>query len=229
MGLPALLATQWEFQRRDPVTIHGPLGTAKLMKGAMAFLAVNSEIRSAEGFPSSLSALVKTNESEPGVIYRDDNVTVTAAENAHYNFPRESAPYGRHKSFAYRFDTAERSIVFSGDTGPSKGLAKLAHGADILVTEVSDVDELMQLYKQNGIWDNKTPEERQQWLFHQRNEHMSPAQVAELAISAGIKTIILTHFPPAGGKDDDFARRVEQVKAAGFDGEVFAAHDLDRF
>jgi len=38
MGLPALLASQWEFQRRDPVVIYGPPGTQKLVSGALVFL-----------------------------------------------------------------------------------------------------------------------------------------------------------------------------------------------
>jgi len=42
MGLPALLASQWEFQRRDPVVIYGPPGTQKLVSGALVFLEENS-------------------------------------------------------------------------------------------------------------------------------------------------------------------------------------------
>ena len=36
-------------------------------------------------------------------------------------------------SFAFRFDTADRSIVISGDTARSDRLVELAKGADVLV------------------------------------------------------------------------------------------------
>src|SRR6266702_142663 len=42
----------------------------------------------------------------------------------------------RTTAFAYRFDTDDGSIVFSGDTGRNENLIRLAKGADILVHEV---------------------------------------------------------------------------------------------
>jgi hypothetical protein len=42
---------------------------------------------------------------EPGPIYQDANVEVTAVENTHFNFPPGSPPYGKYKSYSYRFET----------------------------------------------------------------------------------------------------------------------------
>ena len=39
-------------------------------------------------------------------------------------------------SLSYRFDLADRSIVYTGDTGPSKAVVALAQGADLLVVRV---------------------------------------------------------------------------------------------
>ena len=60
-------------------------------------------------------------------MFEDDRVRVSATLVAH-------APVW--PAFAFRFDTDDGSIVFSGDTARSENLIKLAKGADILVHEV---------------------------------------------------------------------------------------------
>ena len=60
-------------------------------------------------------------------IFEDDRVRVSATLVEH-------APVW--PAFAFRFDTDDGSIVFSGDTARSENLIKLAKGADILVHEV---------------------------------------------------------------------------------------------
>ena len=73
-----------------------------------------------------------------GTIYQDANVKVIAAENSHFHFAPGSPGYGKYKSYSYRFETPDRVVVFSGDTGPSTALTELAKGADLLVTEVTN-------------------------------------------------------------------------------------------
>lgn len=228
LGLPALLATQWEFQRREPVNIYGPPGTKELVAGALAFLSVNGAIRFAEGNPTPLAAMVSATDAPPGVVYRDPRVTVTAVENAHFNFPRGTPAYGRYKSYSYRFATRDKVVVFTGDTGPSGALTALAKGADLLVSEVTSADELLALYKRNGTWQRKTPKEQKDWLAHQYDEHLSPAQVGALAAEAGVKSVVLTHLTPSADPDDAYARHVTAVRKR-FRGDVRVAGDLDRF
>ncbi|MCC5348697.1 MBL fold metallo-hydrolase, partial [Staphylococcus aureus] len=64
---------------------------------------------------------------KPVVFYEDDRVKVSATLVQH-------APV--FPSFAFRFDTEDGSVVFSGDTGPSENLVRMARGADVLVHEV---------------------------------------------------------------------------------------------
>ncbi|WP_274626739.1 MBL fold metallo-hydrolase [Arvimicrobium flavum] len=66
---------------------------------------------------------------EPFEVWADENVRVTATLVDHGKvFP----------NYAYRFDTADGSIVFSGDTAISENLVRLAKDADILVHEAID-------------------------------------------------------------------------------------------
>jgi ribonuclease BN (tRNA processing enzyme) len=63
----------------------------------------------------------------PVTLYEDDRVRVSATLVMH-------APV--FPALAFRFDTDDGSIAFSGDTGPSENLVELAHGVDVLVHEV---------------------------------------------------------------------------------------------
>lgn len=229
LGLPALLATQWEFQRRKPVEIFGPLGTQKLVADALTFLSTNSDIRLAEGGAmSSIEKIVVAHDVQPGIIYQDGNVTVAAIENTHFNFPQGSPAYGKFKSYSYRFTTPDRVVVFTGDTGPSAKLVDLARGADVLVSEINSVDGLLALYMKNGTWQTKTPEEQEAWLRHQKEEHLSPEAVGKMATDAQIKRVVLTHLTPIAGGDEAYEQVAAQVRSF-YSGEVVIAKDLARF
>ena len=228
LGVPALLATQWEFQEREILQIYGPPGTVSLVNGALSFLEGNTAIRFAEGNPDPISQLVSAHDVQPGEIYRDRQVKVTAIENTHFNFPVGSPAFGKYKAYSYRFETPTRTVVFTGDTGPSQALVELARGADLLVTEVGASEELLALYARTEVWQRKSAIEKRDWLQHQQNEHLSPEAVGELAAAAGVKSVVLTHLTPSGIAKDDYARWAERVRKK-FSGEVRVATDLARF
>src|SRR5262249_36674017 len=155
----------------------------------------------------------------PGAIYQDANVRVTAVENTHFNFPPDSPAHGKYRSYSYRFDTPERSIVFTGDTGPSAALAQLAKGAALVVTEVNVTAEVVELQKRNGSWQAKDAAEQEAFIRHMNEEHITPEQVGRMASAAGVKTVVLTHFTPTVNRDDDYQRFVEATKKV-YSGQV---------
>jgi ribonuclease BN (tRNA processing enzyme) len=129
-----------------------------------------------------------------GIIYQDANIKVTAVENTHFRFQPGTPPYGKYKSFSYRFDTLGRSFLFTGDTGWSDAVIDLAKGADVLVTEVTDTDDVIGLMKRNGAWQAKSESEQKGWLRHMHEEHVTPEEVGRLAAQAGVKTVVMTHL-----------------------------------
>jgi ribonuclease BN (tRNA processing enzyme) len=138
--LGGLLSTEYDYNRAKPVNIHGPPGTDEVVKALVQFLTVSADIRISEGMRTvPAGQIFFGHDTGIGVIYEDANVKVTAAENSHFNFRSGTPAYGKYKSYSYRFETADRVIVFSGDTGPSAAPAELAKGADLLVTEVISV------------------------------------------------------------------------------------------
>jgi ribonuclease BN (tRNA processing enzyme) len=226
-GLATLMVSQWEYQRAEPTDIYGG-GVEALVKGALAYLTPNAEIRWAEGKKRPMDATFHGHDVAAGVIYRDANIVVTAAENTHFNFQPGTPPYGKYTSFSYRVETPDRTFLFTGDTGPSEAVTALAKGADVLVTEVTSIDDVIGVFKRTGAWQAKTEDEQKGWIRHMEQEHVSPKDVAEMAAKAGIKTIVMTHLGPSVHPDDDYQRFADEAKKH-FSGRVVVAKDLMEF
>ncbi|SPA42753.1 Zinc phosphodiesterase [Cupriavidus taiwanensis] len=143
---------------------------------------------------------------EPFEVYRDENVKVTATLVNH-------APV--FPAFAYRFDTAHGSVVFSGDTSPHANLIRLARGADVLVHEVIDTAWIDALYPKPR---NPAQEAKAHHLVH---SHTAATEVGAVAEAAGVKTLVLSHLAPA---DNDPGRWESASK--GFSGKVIVGRDL---
>ena len=130
-GLGALMTAIYDTNRSNLVNIYGPPGTAASVQGLVQFLTVSSEIRISDGTHTVLATKVFSGrDAGVGTIFQDANVKVTSVENSHFHFPPGSPSYGKYKSYSYRFDAPDRSVVFTGDTGPSEAVAELAKGAD---------------------------------------------------------------------------------------------------
>jgi ribonuclease BN (tRNA processing enzyme) len=120
------------------------------------------------------------------VIFQDANIKVTAVENSHFHFAPGNQAYGKYRSYALRFDTADRSIVFTGDTGPSDAISTLAKGADLLVSEVTSAEEFKARQIEIGRWQAMTPQQQEESIRHMVEEHVSPEQVGEMAAGAAV-------------------------------------------
>lgn len=162
----------------------------------------------------------------PGLIYQDLNIKVTAAENTHFHIPEGSPYYGKYKSYAYRFQTPDRVIVFTSDTGPSEAVTELAKNADILVSEVGSAEDVRQVLITNGTWQGMTPEQQTAFVRHETEEHLTPEEVGKMATRANVKTVILTHLLPTVNEHDDYQRYVPAVAGSG---RVVVAKDLMEF
>jgi ribonuclease BN (tRNA processing enzyme) len=74
----------------------------------------------------------------------------------------------------------------------------MAKGADVLVTEVTSPNDVVEVFKRNGIWQAKTPAEQEGFIRHMKEAHVTPEEVGKMAAKAGVKSVVLTHFsrPP---------------------------------
>jgi ribonuclease BN (tRNA processing enzyme) len=225
-GLATLLVSSWE-QQGDPIDIYGS-GVEALVKGAIDYLTPNAEIRWAEGKKRPMTDAFHAHDVAPGVVYQDANVKVTAVENTHFHFQPATPPYGKYKSYSYRFETPDKVVFFTGDTGPSDAVVELAKGADLYVTETTLPDDVVEIYKRNGIWQAKTPEEQQGFVRHMHEEHVTPTDIGQMATKANVKAVVMSHLGPSLVPNDDYQRFVDEAKKY-FSGPITIAKDLMKF
>jgi ribonuclease BN (tRNA processing enzyme) len=229
-GLGALMSVIYDSNHTSPVNIYGPPGTVASVQGLLDFLAVNSDIRISDGtkvIPAS--RIFSGHDTGAGTIFQDPNVKVTSVENTHFHFQPGSPGYGKYKSYAYRFDTPDRSVVFTGDTGPGEAVVTLAKGADLLVSEVTgSLDSYKEEQMKTGRWQAMTPEQQAGALRHMSQEHLLPDEVGRMATHAGVKAVVLTHLPATSNPKEDYQGFAAQVKKE-FSGPVLVANDLMEF
>jgi ribonuclease BN (tRNA processing enzyme) len=147
---------------------------------------------------------VNAHEVAPGVVYKDANVTVTA-------FPTKHAL----ASFGYRFDTADRSVVVSGDTNPTQETIDACRGCDVLVHEVLTRE-----------WLSRRPDFQEYAATH----HTTTTQLVELARQAKPRLLVLSHASLSLRPAVDAERSTPGAllaEMAGYPGLVVVGRDLD--
>jgi ribonuclease BN (tRNA processing enzyme) len=103
---------------------------------------------------------------------------------------------------------------------------RLAKGADLLVSEMIDMGGTMANVARNSP--DMPPQAKQQLEQHLSTHHLTPDAVGQLASSAGVKALVITHFA-AGTPDPERTKGyIAEIKAR-FAGPVTLANDLDRF
>jgi ribonuclease BN (tRNA processing enzyme) len=175
-----LLMFAWVVGATAAIDTYGPPPLEKMTRLYLEMNAYDLEIRQKDEGRPPLGPLIRPHEiSGDGVVVDDGHVKVTAALNEH----PPVVP-----SFAYRFDTADRSIVISGDTNVSENLIKLATGADVLVHEVMHVPSISAvLEKYPGV---------KRLREHLLASHTTVEDVGRVAAEANVKTLVLSHFVP---------------------------------
>jgi len=234
--LPGMLLYGWGVRVRDgrdlaPVRVYGPSrpkalpsgdatfhrqttidpelpdpGTADLIGHILAGYAYHLNVMPLDATMPDAGALVRAHEIDvplPAVVFDDGNVRVSAVAVTH----GRAVP-----ALAYRFDTPDGSVAFSGDTTVNEDLISLAQGADILVHQVADLDYL----KRHGINDAD--------LARLAALHTDVTQVGGVAERARVRELILSHYLPAHPgaiSEAEWARRAGR----GFSGTTTAGRD----
>jgi len=225
-GLGTLLSVAWIQNRTKPIHVYGPPRTVELVNAAVQYFTISAEIRIADGGRTvPIAQVFFGHDVGTGTIYEDANIKVTAVENSHFAF-HEGPSAGKYKSYAYRFETTDRVIVFTGDTGRSDAVTELANGADLLVSETSSCEGRMQEMIDDGRWQTMSTTDQAGIMRQVTQGHMTLDEIGKLAECANVKTVVLSHltYKP----DGDYAPWAEEVKKF-FSGQVLVAKDLMEF
>ena len=210
-----LLLLAWETDLDHRVDTYGPAPLKRMTELFLEMNAVDIKTRTVDEGRSEFAPLIHVHEigvpaaaGVPWLVMQDENVKVTAAVVKHP--PLDPA-------LAYRFDTAGRSIVISGDTAYSENLVRLAQGADVLVHEVMYLPALEKLIA--------TEPNAVRLKEHLLASHTTTEQVGKIATAAKVKTLVLSHLVPGGFSFIEDKVWLEAVRPY-FAGEIVVGRDL---
>ncbi len=221
--LGTLIYFAWYAGLEKPLGIYGPPPVKTMTQSYLAAIKPDIDIWLDDIGHAPLGPINVTELSKPQDVLDDGTVKVRCTL---VNHP-PVVP-----ALAYRFDTPDRSIVFSGDTTPMQSLVELARGADVLVHEA--------IYTKDGVTANLTLNgdarvdsseagsaiagNAQKLLDHVLGSHTKAEDAGRIAAEAGVKTLVLAHTVAlVPGVTDGMW--IEAARKH-FDGEVIFAHDL---
>jgi ribonuclease BN (tRNA processing enzyme) len=227
-GLFGVISLRWQTSIASPLTIYGPPGTKQLVDGILS--SMGPTVEAGYAYPDEVHRPFQPGitvvEIRDGASFDLGATHVTAVKNTHYTFPPGSTDDARFQSLSFRFATPGRVIAYTGDTGVSPAVEKLAHGADLLVSEMIDYDGVVAEIRRESP--NMPAAALAGIERHLRDHHLTPRQVGDLARAAGVKEVVITHL---SGPELDGSRELDYVRGIGesFSGPAVIARDLDEF
>jgi ribonuclease BN (tRNA processing enzyme) len=214
-ALPEGDAGDTVFRRETTIRPELPApGTADLVRGILAAYAYHLNVMPLDAHMPDAGALVRGYDiGLPAETAGGGQVPVVVLDNAAVRVTAVAVRHGHAvPALAYRFDTADGSVVFSGDTVADDSLVALAQGADILVHQVADHGYLgrhgagpAELERLGGLLIDVT-------------------EVGNVAERSRVRELILSHYlpaDPAAITDAEWAQRAGQ----GFSGITTAGRD----
>jgi ribonuclease Z len=207
VGYPDLILTPWVMRRPFPLDAYGPKGIEAMTRHLLEAYRVDTESRTgAQAMKLSGPAnapdayRVNAHEIEAGVVYKDANVTVAAFRTQHVI-----------ESYGYRFETADRRVVISGDTSPTQATIDACNGCDVLIHEAISPAWLTAL----------GPARREAFEKFSAEFHTTTTQLAELAAKAKPKLLVLYHH--SGNTPEELNAEMRAL----YTGHFIVSRDLD--
>jgi len=217
LGLPGVLQTMALMDRKETVSVYGPVGIKDFL------LCAKETLKFGLTFPVEISEILSE-----GIILDEEEYSVEAARSNHavdsyaYAFVEKPRPGKFYPKKALTLGVPEgelwsklqggeeikladdrvvkpsdvmgplrsgRKIVYTGDTRPFEGFAKFAAGADLVIHDCTFDDSLSEKAAVDG--------------------HSTPSQAAGQAKAAGAKRLVLTHI---SARYPDASVLLEQAK-----------------
>ncbi len=177
-----------------PLEVFGPPGVESVVDGFNRAYALDEGYRVAHHGPETvppsgaggLARPLSLPEGEGGtrIVLERDGLKVTAFRVNH--FPVVPA-------VGYRFDYKGRSVVLSGDTAPSKTLAKAAAGVDLLVHDGLQTTMVRIMHDAAVKYGRKN---LAKILADIPSYHTRPEDAAKIAQEAGVRHLVFYHIVP---------------------------------
>ena len=211
VGIPSLILNPWIFGRTEPLEVYGPLGTKNLIDKILdAYQAdIHERINGPEHANDTGWHVIVKEITKAGLVYEDNNIKIDAFEHEH----------GTLQNFGYRFVTEDRIVVWAGDGKVSESFQDASMNADVLVSELCTLDNIGK-----SPWGGMSLEEKEKVIW---SYHVKPKDLANLALKAKVKKLVLIHESNYSSPYDPEAL-LEEIKQY-YQGEVISSRDGDVF
>lgn len=208
LELGPLLHTAWTAGLKTPVQVWGPPGLTACWEGFLASMAFDIDTRIEDEGRPDLRGLVTLHEVTVDTPMTFGALTVRAIRTIHPPLV---------ESYAFRFESGGKAVVFSGDTARLPALETFAAGADLLIHEAMLEPALKGLMARIGNGDDRL-------MKHWLRAHTLAADAAKTAAAAGVKALALHHLIPS---DDPLvtAQDWRDNTAPHFGGSIHIGHD----
>lgn len=231
-SLASVMMTHWTFHPAN-LPVIGPVGTLQLVKGigaAYAPIVLSSfptggpakppfgNMFEAKDLPADLDDLA--------LVFSDENIKVWAIGAAHYQMPPSIPLDHLPQAVSFLVEANGRKFAYTGDSGPSPNLVRLAKGADVFISEVVAPEEIAARIIRTAP--DLPKQARDGIIAGMSRNHLTAAEVGRIAKAAGVGKVVLTHFVPLpedGPDQTALARGVSEQ----FAGPVVLADDLSSF
>ena len=205
----ALFYNAWVTGLPIQVDSFGPPGLRRMTQDFFRYEKFDIDTRITDEGRVNPRKLITVHEfDKPGIVMQNDDVKVTSCRVRHPPITQ---------SYAFRFDSKERSIVISGDTAYAPELAEFAKGGDVLVHEVMYLPGIEALIK-------RLPNAKR-LREHLMAAHTLPEDVGRIAAQAEVKTLVLTHLVPGDDPSITDEQWSEGVRKH-FKGRIIVGRDL---
>ena len=217
VDLPCFLLCRWDqsIGVENTLQVYGPSPTERLTEGIIGEDGIFAhDWKARVNHPASQQVHVNrggtlprkppevfARDVGPGPVYSGADWEVTAAPAEHVQ------PY--LDSLAYRLDSPEGSVVFTGDTQPCQSVVDLARDADVMLCMCWDDQEVMD---ENG----------------EALGSCGTTGAARMAQEAGVKKLVLVHIGPHVSQHGPMEKGIGDIRRV-YDGEVVFSDELLAF
>lgn len=204
-----LVHTLWTSGTSDKVDVYGPEGTKNLLSGFLKSLEIDIKVRIEDEKQRDLETIINVKEISEGVVMQDERVKVSALKVVHGLL---------ENCFAFKFETENKKVVFSGDTIFFPPLIDFAKDADILVHEVM-------LKRGIEVLAERLKKVKPNLIEHLMISHTTAEDAAKIAKEANVKHLVFNHYVPHIPEEfpiSEFSEAASKV----WDGKITAGYDL---
>ncbi|UVO39832.1 MBL fold metallo-hydrolase [Bradyrhizobium arachidis] len=208
MWLNGWLATPWA-SRKGPMKLFGPKGTVAMTENLTKAFADDIRIRIDDEHLDPKAVEFAAKDIEPGLVYDNNGVKVTAIE---VNHGEKIKP-----AFGYVIEYGGHKVVLSGDTKYDERIAKAAAGADLLIHEVALIEP--ELLVRNPVYKDI------------QAHHTSPEEAGRIFASARPKLAVYSHIvfgTVKPGLDIPEEPLIERTRTA-YNGPLLVGRDMMSF